>query len=129
MSLCKPMDPKELFTLLRSNANDFELIDIRNSDDYLKFHIPCSISLPSDSKEFLNFIPSKKTGIFYCQSSSRTIYCQDDLEDFEFENAYTLIGGISYWRQLDLPLCIKECDQVCLCSLEEVQLKRCLSKM
>lgn len=113
MSICTPIDPKELYTVLKSKENNFELIDIRDVSDYQTFHIPSSISLPFASREFLNFIPSKKIGIFYCHSSRRTLDCQDDLEDFEFETTYTVIGGIACWRQMALPLCIKECNSVC----------------
>ena len=114
MPKIKTIDPRNLERFLIHNKSDYELIDIRSTNDYVTSHIPTAISLPLDSKLFMDYVPTKKIGIFYCESSRRVAEEQEWLQDIEFSEYYILLGGLNSWRRLLLLMCKKG---NCRCSI------------
>ncbi len=102
----KIISPKELYKLIESKSNDYQLIDIRE-DHELKI---CSIGglhinmyTVTDN---INKISRNKKVIIYCRSGKRSAAIVKLLENnFQFDNIYNLDGGIMKWRdEIDLSL-------------------------
>ena len=104
----KYINPKELKILLEEQPEAVDLIDIRSVYEYDQWHIPKSVSLPIESLKFIEYKPHKPIGVFYCQSSNRTFDSIEDIKQLEYVEHYILLGGISSWRRVLLPICKKE---------------------
>lgn len=87
--------PKELVTLLDSNSESIELIDVRNTWEYDSGHIAEAKNIP------LHIIPlraheidHKKKLIFICQSGGRSAHaCMFFMQNNK--EAYNLVGWMS----------------------------------
>lgn len=77
---------------------DMIIIDIRNSDEYYKGHIPTSINIPYKIfNKIKRRLPKKKTLIFYCERGGASLILSRDLakEGYMVSNIY---GGINAYR-------------------------------
>ncbi len=89
------------FYHLKSEGEDFQLIDVREPDEYSVFNIegdlvPLKTVLKSADK-----IKIDKKVIFYCQSGSRSKQAITLLQEkFGFQNLYNLTGGLAEYGKL-----------------------------
>lgn len=108
------LNPKELYQIFLERRESFDLIDIRSRWEYGQFHIPDSQILSIDERCFIDYVPSKKDGVFYCSTSTRTLDYIDDIKEIPYINHYILLGGINSWKKLLLPICS---GKICRCAV------------
>ena len=101
----KQLTPAEVTRLM--NRDDAILLDIRNGNDYKKGHIINSISLPNtELAERLESLEKhkQKAVIAYCEHGNTSDKAARTLKTSGFENVYSLKGGVTAWRNANLPL-------------------------
>ncbi len=74
------------------------LIDVRNTEEYKKGHIPDSINIPEkDIQKAESVIKDRNTDIFlYCLSGAKSWNAEKKLKELGFKNARS-IGGINQY--------------------------------
>jgi adenylyltransferase/sulfurtransferase len=84
-----------------SEAKDFEMIDIREKEDYNAFHIKGSINLPFHHiREKYKSISKNKTVIIICNYGTKSRQLIKYLnEEFGYTNLLNLKGGIIEWMK------------------------------
>jgi rhodanese-related sulfurtransferase len=74
---------------------DVYMIDLRDKEDYQKFHIEGAHNHPYDEMtQWLGDIPKEKKIILYCEHGSLSMMAAKTLSRMRYE-VYTLVGGIS----------------------------------
>jgi phage shock protein E len=93
-----PISPEEVNTMLQ-NKEDFTLVDVRTSQEYVSGHIPGAILLPNekiaDTQPSLLPDPDAKI-VVYCRSGRRSAEAAKKLAAMGYTNIYDL-GGILSW--------------------------------
>lgn len=91
---------KQAKTLLDDGA---VLIDIRESAEYAREHIPGARLVPL-SRISAGLAPpaNASTVIFHCRSGGRTLAAVDHLRPIDAENVYILEGGMDAWKKAGL---------------------------
>lgn len=93
--------PQELKNYQQKHReNDYQLIDVRQTDEYTEGHIPGARLLPLDELEDrLSELPHGQDIVFYCRSGARSqaaaIIALD--ENPALQNVYNLTGGFMAW--------------------------------
>lgn len=90
---------------LRSNNEDFHLIDVRDHDEYLAGNIENSIHISRGWLEFKiqNYVSDHNAKIvLYCGSGARSAFCAQRLNQLGFTDVYSMKGGIKGWAQSGL---------------------------
>lgn len=96
--------PRELEKLIKSDIENFNIVDVRKYDDYINGHIPFAIHVPLDSiEEHLVMFDKDKVNIVY----SYCPYCQKSaLAAYIIANkgypVMTLMGGYKIWHEIGL---------------------------
>jgi rhodanese-related sulfurtransferase len=60
--------PIELNQMLKSDANHITVIDVRESEDFAKGHIPGAINVPKTDWDAATELSKDKTNVVYCYS-------------------------------------------------------------
>ncbi|MFN2429355.1 MAG: rhodanese-like domain-containing protein [Cryomorphaceae bacterium] len=90
----KEVTPKELYQLKESGA-DFELIDVREKDEYDMVNISGKLIPMGEVPERFSEIPKDKQVVVMCRSGKRSANIVQYLETVQgYNNAYNLAGGI-----------------------------------
>jgi rhodanese-related sulfurtransferase len=92
----KGIDVQKLAKWIMDKRDDFYLIDIRDKNEFEKYHIPFALS--TTDKELLNTLIDKKAAIIIYDSNSR--YSTEKLKpivDNRAEQIYVLMGGMNDW--------------------------------
>lgn len=89
--------------------DSIRLIDIRESDEYLRSSVAQAESMPLSiiSKHPISI--SEKPIVFTCQSGRRTKMNEQLLEKVAQAPAYVMEGGMTAWNKENLPL-LKSCQ-------------------
>jgi len=91
----------EEFYHLKSEGEDFQLIDVRELDEYTVFNIGGDLVPPKKVVQNVDKIKIDKKVIFYCQSGSRSKQAITLLQEkFDLQNLYNLKGGLAEYRKL-----------------------------
>ena len=81
------------------------LIDIRESDEYVREHIPGSRLVPLSSFDAADFPRDHdKVAVFHCASGNRTCNAAPQILGKGFTEVYHLDGGLKAWRAAGLPV-------------------------
>lgn len=94
------ISPEQLGSLIIDKDPEYVLIDIRNEDEYKKFHIKTAINIPIEnllSDEDLEELESEKTIILYSNGETHSSQAWILLKENGFENIYILSGGLNYY--------------------------------
>lgn len=80
--------------------SEYQLIDVRQPDEYTEGHIPGARLMPLDElEERLSELPQKRDIVFYCRSGARSqaaaIIALDD--NPALKKIYNLMGGFMAW--------------------------------
>lgn len=68
--LCYTLGPFELREKIKNELDSFNLVDVRDYEDYIDGHIPFATHVPYDSLEsHLNMFSKEKVNVIYCYSS------------------------------------------------------------
>ncbi len=81
------------------------LIDIRESDEYVREHIPGSRLVPLSSFDTADFPRDHdKVAVFHCNSGNRTSTAAPQILGAGFSEVYHLDGGLQAWKAAGLPV-------------------------
>ena len=91
------------------NHDDAVVVDICESTEYRKGHIPGAINIPvSQLKEGTTVLDKykkkKRPIVVTCQTGSRSGPAAALLRKNEFASVYTLTGGIAGWQKENFPI-------------------------
>ncbi|MGI9356645.1 MAG: rhodanese-like domain-containing protein [Rhizobiaceae bacterium] len=76
------------------------LIDIRETDEYIREHIPQAHLVPLSGFNPADFPKEHdKIAVFHCQSGSRTEGAAPQILSMGFNEVYQLDGGLKAWRE------------------------------
>lgn len=88
----KMIAPSQVDALL--NSRDVQVIDLRDPEDYRKYHLKNAISIPYELLDDYKYSLSKNKQLFlYCDHGSISLRAAKHLAD-EGYRTVTLIGGI-----------------------------------
>ncbi len=93
------------------SQNDFPLVDVRTPEEFQEGAIKNAINMDflSDSFEAqINNLDPNEPLIIYCKSGGRSNSCAMFLEKAGFVKVYNLVGGISQWTNLGLPIVVPQ---------------------
>lgn len=101
----RAMDAAELRRLQATAAEDaFEVIDVRQPEEYRQGHIPGARLVPLDAVEkALPGLDPARTYVFHCHSGRRSAVAVRLAEEAGLAEAYNLTGGILAWNGMALP--------------------------
>jgi len=81
------------------------LIDIRDSDEYVREHIPGSRLVPLSSFAEADFPQEHdKIAVFHCNTGNRTCQAAPQILGAGFQDVYHLDGGLKAWKAAGLPI-------------------------
>ena len=95
------ISPEEVADMIIQKDPSFQLIDVRNAEDFAKFSLPGAINIPVESilneenGDILN--QDLKTNILYSNGSLDANEAWMILRQLGYENNYVLSGGLNYW--------------------------------
>ncbi len=114
-----PLSPAEVATRLKIGRA--VLVDVRESDEYARTHIPGALSRPLSSFESadLKIEPSREV-VFTCRTGMRTGANCDRLAAAVDGEAYVLEGGLDAWSRQGLP--VRENTKAPLEMMRQVQI-------
>ncbi len=82
------------------NKEDFQLIDVREPDEYAEFNIGGQLIPLNAIVQQIEKIDTAKPVIFYCRKGIRSqVAIQRLQEKFPFTNLMNLIGGTEAWKK------------------------------
>ena len=84
-----------------------QLIDVRESDDYVKSHAHGALGLSKGVIELKieEHLPNLAAEIIcYCGGGSRSALVTDSLQKMGYANVRSMQGGFKKWRELNLPV-------------------------
>ncbi|MEJ2079793.1 MAG: rhodanese-like domain-containing protein [Acidobacteriota bacterium] len=96
---------------MRERNEDFLLINVLSEDSFDEGHIPGSINIPLERKDFLRQVRQRAGS----KNKEIVVYCSDrdctasptawkKLEADGFRNVYRYEGGMKGWREAKLPV-------------------------
>jgi rhodanese-related sulfurtransferase len=82
------------------NAEDFQLIDVRESYEHEEFNIGGELIPLNEITQHIDTIATDKPAIIYCRKGIRSqLAIQRLQEKFPFTNLINLIGGTEAWKR------------------------------
>ncbi len=94
------MAPEDLAHMIIDKEPGFVVIDVRNKDDYQKYHIPGSINIPFDQILTSNTLKDlAQDNMLILASNGNTMASEAWLllKENGFKDVYILSGGMNYW--------------------------------
>lgn len=100
------MSPYGLKGLLDEGSTDYQIIDVRSSDQYDEGHIPGALNIPLvDLPKMLSKIPKDKTIVTYCGSITCQLAPKAALELAQKGfKVMDLHGGLKEWTNYGYPV-------------------------
>lgn len=94
----KDITPQEVESILANNKG-FQLIDVRNPDEYAAGRIKGSKLIPlNELAERVNEIDKDKEVIFICRSGNRSGRACEFVSSLGFKNVHNMAGGMLQWK-------------------------------
>lgn len=79
---------------------EFQLIDVREVDEYEEIHIPKSINIPmSEIQSRMDEIAEDKPVVFVCRTGNRSAMVGDMFSANGYDEVYNLLEGIVGWMR------------------------------
>ncbi len=95
----KQVSAEELFQL-QSSGVDFQLVDVREPNEYAAYNIGGELISLKSIMENIGKISRNKKVVIYCQSGGRSTQAIFLLQEKGFNNLYNLAGGLEEYRRL-----------------------------
>lgn len=121
------VSPEQMADWIIRRKQDFQLLDIRNQEDFTKAHIQDAVNIPLTSlllPETLKSLPQTRKLVVYSNGSEQAAKASVMLRLAGFD-AYLLVGGFNHWQQRihnpDIP------DEAADDETPEAALKRAIS--
>ena len=93
----------DLNKLIKSGADTFQLVDVRDAEEFTEGHIPGSINIPLASFAMQSgVLDKKKKVIVYCNSGGRSYNAYRKLMKLGYKNIYQAI--FADWKEQNLPV-------------------------
>ena len=86
--------------LKKKQKNGAKIIDVRSSQEYNEGHLPDAINIPYyEIKKSIDKLLTDKSQeiVLYCQSGSRSKQAYKMLIKLNYNNVYSLYGGMDNW--------------------------------
>ena len=97
--LVRELTPREL-AAKRARGDDFDLIDVREPNEYQIARIPGSRLIPLASlNEALPTLDLAREVVVHCKAGGRSTRAVRALEDAGFQHVWNLAGGITRWSE------------------------------
>jgi rhodanese-related sulfurtransferase len=96
--------PVELNRMIEQRQN-INIVDVRDSEDYDKGHIPGAISWPKEKWDLFGGVEKDKTNVLYCYT--QTCHLAATAAAQFAERGYPVMeleGGFAAWKQYGLPI-------------------------
>lgn len=96
-----------MIAVTKMNSDEITIIDVREPHEYIKGHIENAINIPLGKfDEQLATLEQykKNTIIVTCQSGSRSTPACKSLTKSNFENVFSITGGMQSWEDNKLPI-------------------------
>ncbi len=96
-----------LLAVTKMNAEDSVVVDVREPHEYSKGYIESSINIPLDKiSDKLGELEKYKNKnlIVVCQTGTRSVSACKKLTAANFEQVYTVTGGMQSWEDSKLPM-------------------------
>jgi rhodanese-related sulfurtransferase len=103
------INPQEAYELIQNNTNnpDFIILDVRTLEEYHSGHLSNAIVIDYYNETFrteLDELYKEKTYLIYCRTGRRTGDTINIMEELGFQSVYNMLGGITQWELLGLPI-------------------------
>jgi len=108
-TIIKDIKADEAFRIYEKKKNDpnFIVLDVRTPSEFVSEHIPGAINIDYQAIDFssrMKTLDLSKTYFLYCRSGSRSAGAKSVMQKLGFLRIYHLLGGISSWKALNLPV-------------------------
>jgi rhodanese-related sulfurtransferase len=112
-------------SLIKANETNpnFVILDVRTPGEWSGYHIMGSINRSTGDPNFqqqLEALPKHKIFLLHCQSGSRSAGAFTKMQNLGFSEVYEMIGGISSWRNAELPTTNVAAPKLMLVSKNEI---------
>ncbi|HWZ23267.1 MAG TPA: rhodanese-like domain-containing protein [Cytophagaceae bacterium] len=100
------LTPIEFSKKTKENASS-PIVDVRTPDEFSEGHLENAKNINWKGKDFEKQIDQfdKSTPTFvYCKSGGRSTLAAEKMRSMGFKDVYELKGGISEWREKELPV-------------------------
>jgi sulfur-carrier protein adenylyltransferase/sulfurtransferase len=98
------ISPQTLADMIVKKDPSLRLIDIRDKDEYDKYHLPDAVNIPLTdllSDEFTDIIDQEiKMNVFYSNGSLQANEAWLITRQLGYQNNYVLEGGLNYWFEV-----------------------------
>jgi rhodanese-related sulfurtransferase len=101
--------PQDAFNFVEKNHDDpdFVLLDVRTPKEFSRGHIEGALNLDFYAEDFQEQLEKKdrdKKYLLCCGSGVSGVKTVAIMQDLGFTNICNILGGITMWKAMDLPL-------------------------
>jgi rhodanese-related sulfurtransferase len=101
--------PQDAFTFVKENFEDpnFVILDVRTPKEFSKGHIEGAVNMDFYSEDFREQLEKQdreKKYLICCGSGVRGVKTLGIMQDLGFTNIFNILGEITMWKAMDLPL-------------------------
>jgi len=90
----------EDYKAISDHGGNYEIIDCRQADDFIKGHIPGAINIPRGILEFSDKISNRRTKIFiYSCSDDCSALCAETLLKLKYHDVMMIENGWKGWSE------------------------------
>jgi rhodanese-related sulfurtransferase len=91
---------EQLGALIIDEDPDYQLIDLRDPEEYEKFHIKTAINIPMEklfTEDYLQYLDPEKLVVLYTNGGTHAAQAWVLLQTKGYINTAVLLGGLNYW--------------------------------
>jgi len=102
----KNIDP-ETFDKMRKTDKSAVVLDVRTKEEYNKGHIPGSVQIDFNSRDFdqeVAKLDKNKTYLVHCAAGGRSARACKKMDAMNFPKLYNLEGGMGAWEKAGKPV-------------------------
>ena len=105
----REIDAPELARQLDENADNFEMVDVREMPEIMAGTVPNAKPMPLATLPLkLSELDKSKTLVMVCRSGARSAQACMFLQQQGFDNVVNLRGGMMAWAQGRLPVALPQ---------------------
>ncbi|MDE2091356.1 MAG: rhodanese-like domain-containing protein [Gammaproteobacteria bacterium] len=94
----RSLTPREVFDLRAKAVQPVTILDVRESWEYERVHLPDCLHIPMDDlRERLDELDREQTYVILCHHGNRSLQVAAFLQTRGFRDVINLAGGIEAW--------------------------------
>ncbi len=94
----RSLTPREVFDLRAKAVQPVTILDVRESWEYERVHLPDCLHIPMDDlRERLDELDREQTYVILCHHGNRSLQVAAFLQNRGFRDVINLAGGIEAW--------------------------------